>query len=399
MRIAFILAEYPVLSETFVIRQIAGLVGKGHNVTVIAGIGDDTLPDPLDGQIDLKRIRAHGHGSRMGKVFSGALAIARAPTRFQALRKAIGSGLLSSVADAIFRGDDYLGSFDAIVAHFGPSGVRAMYLREMGCIAGPIATVFHGFDMSQRDYLKKYLRHYRKLFRETEALLPISVLWKERLIKWGAPERKVEVVRMGIDIDRLAQRDSTLRRQSPLRIMTTARFVEKKGLEYAIKGVCGAKSNVHLSIIGYGPLEDRLRALAENCPNRISFLGKCSHAEVLEHLEQADVFILPSVTAANGSMEGIPVSLMEAMAAGVTVIATTHSGIPELIDSGSEGILVPERDADGISKALDAIVDGRYDLPKMGEAARSKVKALFENRKLDDQFERTLLVLAGKRTG
>ena len=396
MKIAFVLAEYPVLSETFVIRQIAGLVGMGHDVTVIAGNTDETTPDPLDGQVVVQRIRLPNHGSRKTRALSGTLRVARKPKQIGRIRKAILTGLSSSVADVILSSGLQFGTFDAIVAHFGPSGVRAMYLREMGYVDGPIATVFHGIDMTERALLKRYLRHYKRLFDETEALLPISALWKQRLIGWGAPERKVEVVRMGIDTNRFGPLNFLEKREGPLRILTTARFVEKKGLEYAIQGVCRAKSDVHLCLIGYGPLEEKLRSLALECPDRISFLGRLNHEQVLERLREADVFLLPSVTAANGDMEGIPVSLMEAMAAGVTVIATAHSGIPELIASGSEGILVPERDASQISKAIDDIVEKRYDVSAMRVAARIKVETEFENSILDRRLERTLLMLTDK---
>jgi colanic acid/amylovoran biosynthesis glycosyltransferase len=399
MKIAFILAEYPVLSETFIVRQIAGLVDKGHDVTVIAGNTDPTVADPLEGRTAIKKIRSQDRGRRGLRVLSGALEIARSPRQVRRLAKAISTRLPSAIADVILGGGQGFGKFDAIIAHFGPSGVRAMYLRAFGFVEGPVATVFHGLDMTERSLLAKYLPHYRRLFRETEALLPISALWKERLVGWGAPEEKVKIVRMGIDTDRFSKVGRSGEPDGPLRILTTARFVEKKGLEYAIQGVCQAKSPAHLSLIGYGPLEDQLRALATERPDRITFLGRCSHARVLELLEEADVFLLPSVTAANGDMEGIPVSLMEAMAAGVTVIATAHSGIPELIDSGSEGILVPERDSRAIADAIDAIADGRFDIAAMRAAARFKVESFYENKKLDDQFEGLLLALAAKRSG
>ena len=387
MKIAFLLSDYPVQSETFVLRQISGLINRGHDVTVITGKFNTAIDNPFAGKVTLRLIRPRALGAQWTDAAFGTVKVLRSLQQSKKLAKAAFSRMPSSIADVVLGNGQNFGKFDAIVAHFGPSGVRAMYLRKMGYLDGPIATIFHGIDITEKKLLKKYLPHYMRLFQETEAMLPVSALWKDRLASWGAPLGKLHVLRMGIDADKFKLNTRSSEPHRPLRVLTTARFVEKKGLEYAIEGVCAAVSDVHLSIIGFGPLEEKLRAAATKCDTRISFVGRCSHAKVLERLREADVFLLPSVTAANGDMEGIPVSIMEAMALGVTVVATHHSGIPELIQDGKEGILVPERDPQKIAAALDAIAQGKYDLPSMRKAARLKVKTMFDNDKLEAELE------------
>jgi len=106
------------------------------------------------------------------------------------------------------------------------------------------------------------------------------------------------------------------------------------------------------------------------------------HAQTLALLEGAEIFILPSVTAGDGDMEGIPVSLMEAMARGMPVISTYHSGIPELVEDGVSGFLVPERDVVALARAIQRTVENGSTWPEIGRAGRCIVEDNFNRRKL-----------------
>ncbi|CAM6610494.1 hypothetical protein ESCOCK405M_22805 [Escherichia coli] len=146
---------------------------------------------------------------------------------------------------------------------------------------------------------------------------------------------------MGVNMDRFSLRPL----KAPdgcLQILSVARLTEKKGLHVAIEACRQLKErgvNFRYRILGIGPWERRLRTLIEQyqLEDHVEMPGfKPSH-EVKMLLDEADVFLLPSVTGADGDMEGIPVALMEAMAVGIPVLSTVHSGIPELIDSGHSG--------------------------------------------------------------
>lgn len=394
MKLAFFLADYPVTSETFILRQISGLVRRGHDVTVIAGYVNDRVPDPLHGQISVRRIRKSlstpDHLKRIGL---GVLKATMAPGRqkLNVARRAILAKVFGVASDIYFLGDNHLGHYDAVVAHFGPAGVRAMLLRDAGLLSGSIATVFHGIDMTDRGTLSKYKKLYEDLFSRTELVLPISQLWCRKLLEWGAPKSKVQVLRMGVDIDEGSAHNVDRPIQKPLRILSVGRFVEKKGLEYAITGVSRSGVKSIYTIVGYGPLEDRLKSLAVDAENaQIVFAGKVGHNKIFELLSQSDVFLLPSVTAENGDMEGIPVSIMEAMAAGVLVIATQHSGIPELVEHNVEGLLVEERSSDEIAKVLRDVYEGHVDACSLKLEARRKVDSEFNNILLDRDLESLL---------
>ncbi len=124
------------------------------------------------------------------------------------------------------------------------------------------------------------------------------------------------------------------------------------------------------------PLRGELEKLSADLgiAERVQFLGSQPHKVVKNWLARAHVFVLPSVTAQNGDVEGIPVALMEAMAAGLTVVSTRHSGIPELIEHGVGGFLSPERDVEALAANLAWIIEhpGECGRLRWPPAARSK---------------------------
>ncbi|WP_444677370.1 glycosyltransferase [Halomonas sp. E19] len=132
--------------------------------------------------------------------------------------------------------------------------------------------------------------------------------------------------------------------------------------------------NFTYELIGDGPLweqvAEQVRVLGME--SRINLHGALPHDEVQRLLKDADIFLLPSVTASNGDQEGIPVALMEAMASGMPVLSTSHSGIPELVEEGVSGYLVPERDSQGLAaKLLDLLQHPKIRLA-FGREGRKK---------------------------
>lgn len=150
------------------------------------------------------------------------------------------------------------------------------------------------------------------------------------------------------------------------------------------------------NILGIGPWERRLKTLIEQLQlEDVVFMPgfKPSH-EVKAMLDQADLFLLPSVTGEDGDMEGIPVALMEAMAVGIPVVSTVHSGIPELIDADESGWLVPEKDAFALADTLQAVASvPERDLQLMLARARDKVAVQFNQQVIYQQLARQLQTL------
>lgn len=407
MRVALFAGKFPALSETFVIRQALSILNGRHDISVISsdvGDGDvqhaeylrSTLSDRVS-YIRGERPSRFALVTSMLLVLGYSLLSVRSRHVFVTILMAAKAGCWSSVIDLLvcfrkFRAGSGFGKFDFIIAHFGPIGVRTHYLKLAGYIEGPISVVFHGADMSEYHTIKKYKRGYESLFSSGALLLPISKYWKNRLMSWGADERNIEVLRMGVKLPETL--DDRIRKpvERPLRILSVARFTEKKGLKYALSGFLSSNIEAVYSIIGSGPQEPELRKLAEEAGEgkRVRFLGKCTQEEVFAALDETDVFLLPSVTATSGDMEGIPVALMEAMSRGVLVIATDHSGIPELVVDGTTGFLVPERDPEAISEVLNRIDSGKDDIFALRTNALATLRQDFDADKLDQQLERII---------
>ncbi|WP_162806563.1 glycosyltransferase [Sphingosinicella terrae] len=378
MRIAFLLARFPELSQTFVLDQIVALEEQGFEVRIFAVHASESgLRHPV-GRTLLDRARfADRHIlSRLAQLRflpSGmretALRIARQRLRRRAAAES-----------------------DLLLCHFGPTGLSAARTVRGMKEAAPIWTVFHGYDLSQS--LKEQGEDlYRPLFEAGDRFLPISHLWAEKLARLGCPADRIQILRMGVDCDEIGFAPANWSPGDPVRILSVGRLVEKKGAEYSIRALARvARSSPDLDwrfdIGGDGPLEQPLRELiaATGLQDRISLLGPLSSGQVRERLREAHLFLLPSVVAADGDMEGIPVSLMEAMAAGVPVVSTFHSGIPELVEHEVSGLLAPERDEDVLARHLESLIRDPDHRQSLARAARLKVEKAFDQKRINREF-------------
>ncbi|MSH53155.1 colanic acid biosynthesis glycosyltransferase WcaL [Escherichia coli] len=406
MKVGFFLLKFPLSSETFVLNQITAFIDMGFEVEIIALQKGDTqnthaawtkynlaartrwLQDEPTGKVAKLRHRA-----------SQTLRGIHRKNTWQALNlKRYGAESRNLMLSAICGQGATPFRADVFIAHFGPAGVTAAKLRELGVIRGKIATIFHGIDISSRDVLNHYTPEYQQLFRRGDLMLPISDLWAGRLQKMGCPREKIAVSRMGVDMTRFSPRPVKAP-ATPLEIISVARLTEKKGLHVAIEACRQLKEQgvaFRYRILGIGPWERRLRTLIEQyqLEDVVEMPGfKPSH-EVKAMLDDADVFLLPSITGADGDMEGIPVALMEAMAVGIPVVSTLHSGIPELVEADKSGWLVPENDARALAQRLAAFSQLNTDeLAPVVKRAREKVEHDFNQQVINRELASLLQAL------
>jgi len=397
MRIAFIVNNFPCLSETFVLNQITGLLDRGHEVDIFA---NSPRNDPMV-HADIER------HNLLDRTFYGAAYLRMPANKFLRLVKAVcliianfhkkpmlllntlkfGKGAVP--LSSLYKTIKFL-KYDIVHCHFGPNGKRFLFLKDILGSKVKYITVFHAYDITK--VLKQNGGNfYDSLFKKGDLFLPISNHWKKRLIELGCNKDKIIVHRMGIDTDRFQFKIRKLQCDQKIRLLTVARLVEKKGVKYAVRAtakVARKHPDLEYKIAGDGPLRNDLESLIAHLgvQDKIKLLGWLDHSEVQSLMQEADIFILPSVTSQNGDQEGIPVVLMEAQAVGLPVISTWHSGIPELVVNEKTGFLVPEGDVDALADKLKYLIEHPERWPEMGQAGRRYVEENFDINKLNNQL-------------
>lgn len=402
MRVALILSEFPAVSETFVLDHITGLIDRGHDVEIYAfrpGTGGDFHSDVTRyGLIERTRYRPslpRNYALRLLKAIGLFLVygwrrpmpLIRSLSLRRFGREAARLILFHAAVPHLARR-----KYDIVHAHFGANGVLAANLRTIGVLDGSLVTTFHGADVT-RQIAERGSAYYARLFSDGELFLTVSDLFKQRLTLAGCDASRIKVHHVGIDCARFAFRTPSSTHASSLSLLSIGRLVEKKGIEIAIQAVALLREQqpkVRYRIVGDGPLAKSLWQLIEKlgAAEHIELVGSRTREEVLAMLRESDVLLAPSVTAADGDMEGIPVVLMEAMATGVVVISTEHSGIPELVEHGISGVLVPERDVKALHDELVELATHPERWPTMARSARQRVVAEFDRDKLNDELVR-----------
>jgi colanic acid/amylovoran biosynthesis glycosyltransferase len=378
-RIGIVVGEFPLLSHTFVISQVEGLMRRGCEVRIVCDrIGSHPPHDPHAEPLRQK----HANTSRGWPVSPGlGRAVRHLPSRLQ--------DKVSTASDMLWNRE--LNRCDLVLAHFGGNGLRLARMKRRGRLAPPIMTIFHGNDIGIPAH-EGTLGRYATLFDYGACLLTVNEMFRRMLVEAGAPEERTAVHRMGIDCAEIPYRPRAMG-SGPLELISVCRLVEKKGIAVALRAVAAfreARPDVdwRYSIVGDGPLLPVLKALAGELglADRVCFHGPLPHGEVKERLAHAHLVLLPSVTAADGDVEGVPVALMEAMAAGLIVVSSQHSGIPELVEDGRSGFLAPEGDASSLAAHLKWIVDNPAAWPAVTMAARKRIETEFNNDLLNDRL-------------
>ena len=260
----------------------------------------------------------------------------------------------------------------AVLAEYGFTG--ALIADTCRDLRIPFSVLFHGVDASAHLRLPLTLRRYRHMFPLAKDLIAVSRFLADRLVEVGAPPEKMRVVPCGVDPARFPPGTP-----EPGRVVVIGRLTEKKAPHLAIRAFAAALQGerfpaARLHVVGDGPLRAACeRAVAETGAGaRITLHGPLPHAEVAALTRRAQIFVQHSVTAANGDTEGAPVAVAEAMMTGLPVVATRHSGIPEQVEDGVTGLLVPEGDVAGMGAAIAALLADPGRAAAMGAAGRAR---------------------------
>jgi len=268
-----------------------------------------------------------------------------------------------------------------IHAHFGPVGWWALLLKRT--LQLPLITTFYGYDTAF-DIHQAWLdwpRCRQELFDEGDIFLVEGLFMRQQLINLGCQPDKIEIQRIGVDVNKIPFRSRRPTTEHKIRIIFVGRFVEKKGLLYALQAVRDVHRlhgfNIEFRVIGDGPLAGEVNAFvhANRMEAEVQLLGSLSHENYLREIQQADLMLQPSVTAADGDNEGgAPTTILEAQASGMPVLSTYHADIPNVVVPGVSAILVPERDHQRLLDALVYLLEHQGVWEEMGRAGRNHVQ-------------------------
>jgi colanic acid/amylovoran biosynthesis glycosyltransferase len=285
-----------------------------------------------------------------------------------------------------------------IHAHMGQDGaIMLPVARRLGL---PLVVTFHGFDATATDETLRrqslrtrvYLRRREALKRGAQLLIAVSDFTRDRLLERGFPPEKIVVHYIGVDTE-FFRPDPTVQRE-PL-VLFVGRLIEKKGVAHliaAMQEVQRRLPSAELVLVGSGTLRDSLERQAREAGVRARFLGRQAPAEVRAWMARARVLCAPSVQAANGDSEGLPIVALEAMAMGLPVVASASAGIPEAVVHGETGLLAGAGDRAALATHLQALLGDAELWQRMSAGAVRRVAERFDLRRqtaaLEDLYDR-----------
>ncbi|MEP1766213.1 MAG: glycosyltransferase [Sulfitobacter sp.] len=381
MNIAYILNSYPQPSHSFIRREIRALEAQGQKVTRLAmRAGNAPLVDPqdLEEAAATQYVLRAGVGNLLRAVITTAIDAPR--PLFEALKLAINCGLRSEVGllkhliyfvEAAFAVQVCAAAkITHAHAHFGTNAATvAMLARAMG---GPTYSfTVHGPE----EYDAPRALSLGTKVERSKFTVAITSYGRSQLSRWTRPNHwdKIKVVHCGIEPAHFPA-PLPMPTGAP-RFVAIGRFVEQKGQLVALDALAElvkTHPDAHLTLIGDGEMRGEIEARIEDLSltRNITLTGWVDEARILHELQNAHALLMPSFA------EGLPMVIMEAMAAGRLVVATYIAGTPELVIPGQTGWLVPAGDPQALAKAMAAMADTPLEtMGQMGEAARARVLA------------------------
>lgn len=424
LRIAVFIGRFPVVSETFILRQITGLLDHGHDVDIYSDTGNEAggpahpevaqynllkrttymnMPPetcpwempvwPITGRTwppgSATSVRNLSRVVRSLPVFFRGFI--RAPRLTLRALKALEYGYQAASLSSLYRLARVASGrrkYDVLHAHYGPVGNSYRFASEL--FRAPLIVSYYGYDcwaVPRKDGSDVY----RRLFESSDRVLVLADEMGKQLQSLGCPASSQRKLPVGVRAKDFPFQERRIEPGRPVRLLTIARFVEKKGIEYSIRAFAEARKkcgDLRYDLVGDGPLRERIEKLVRELQleEPVVFHGYCEADRVRELMAAAHILVLSSATAADGDQECTPVSLMDAQASGMPVLSTRHSGIPEVVVDGQSGFLVPERDVPALAERLVYLVEHPETWPKMGRRGRRHIEQNYDSEVLSGRL-------------
>jgi colanic acid/amylovoran biosynthesis glycosyltransferase len=390
--VAYVLTHHPRVALTFIAAEMMHLQRLGIDVAPISmnACSDADVAMP-GGRIERDRtFYIKQAGARRAIVAVGRLAVQRplgfARLTVRAMRsggtdlRAIAWRLFHLVEGVLVADHCRAQGIRHVHAHFGQSPASiAWFAAESGNLTEPgrwtWSFTIHGFQ----DFVNEQDSRLDLKTASASFVVCVSDFTRSQLMRITAPTSwsKYHIVRCGVDLRNFVPRATEPDNEPPC-VVIVARISPEKGhvvLLHALSILSGRGVAVSVQMIGGGPFRSELHAeaLAAGLDHLIEFVGELEPQEVIERLARADVFCLPSFA------EGLPVSIMEAMAVGVPVVSTYIGGIPELAIDGRTALTVPAGNAAALADAIQRMIENPDLRARLAAAARGEIERSYQS--------------------
>jgi len=390
--IVYILHRFPALTETFIAEEIRGIINRGGRIKIYSLLPAKKEPVHPVSQELLPYVHSVPGFFSPSLWWAQSYYLFKSPSLYLLLLstlltqpKPYISAVIKRLAiflKAVWLVKELKGSDTQLVhTHFAwLSAAAAMVVSQF--LKLPFTITAHAYDIfSHKNDLLKLTTN------KADRVITISDFNKQAILKASniLDEHKIEVIHCGVDLNTFTY-NKKCQSNRILQITSIGRLEEKKGHEYLIRACLALNSrNIDFQcvIIGEGRLKETLQRLiqVQKLEDRVALVGAKDQDWVRERLNKSDIFVLACVITKEGERDGIPVSIMEALATGTPVITTAVSGIPELIKHVETGLLVPERDSEAIADAVVYLMKNPILCQKLVNNGREIVEREYDIKK------------------
>lgn len=406
MKLGIVLKVFPVLSESFILRQIESLAERETiKITILADQYNDDLlrklSPTLASRIEKDEVKVVFNRKSNKKVFFdnnvGYSLKSILPHPFFMFKKIVFDKV--NFSNAIYSGfirkllKKNRENIDIFHFHFLTTYLSFLFLGLK--IPQKIIVSVRGYDCTRLSSLNKYEVEMIKdsIYLENTTFLPVSESLKNILIYKGI-SKNLTVNYSGIDTRNkvFEFNDFSVSNSSAIKFIQVGRLVEKKGFGDSLLALSKLQNKYvfEFHIVGSGPknsiYKEQVKSLG--LEKQVIFHGALLHNQTLSLIKEADCLLVPSKTAENGDMEGIPNVIKEAMLLNTLVVASTHSGIPEVVVEGETGFLHDEGSISSQVMAIDRLLENRKNWPNISSKAKRNIQENFDIRVTVDELMR-----------
>jgi len=384
MKVGYILRKFPILSETFILNEILELEKQGVDIHIFS------VDRPNDPRFHsrLADLKAHvtyvpdilkwksllRHQKKAKRMFKKGYREARKNT----LKQMNPSLYLRLMQSCYVANHAHKMGIEHLHAHFATRATTVAYLSAQ-ILDCPYTFTAHAVDIFKESLCQKALQ---TKMDNAKWVITVSE-YNLRYLNNKGTANNILKVHNGIDLDFFVP---SLRSPDTLfTFLIVARFVEKKGHRVLVNACRILKEQgvqFQCLLVGKGKLQSKIEAQikANYLEDVVKILGPLTQNEVLERYHQSHALVLPCTTGSDGNKDGLPVSIVEALACGLPVITTSMTGNPEVVEEGMNGFLIPYDDAKATAEAMRTLVENKTQYKKLKENTRSSILESFDQR-------------------